>query len=101
RTQQILAHETGIARSVDPFGGSYFVERLTNDFEEEAESYFRAIDAMGCMVAAIERGYPQREIADSAYRFQQDVERKRQVIVGVNEFCSRGGAGGPTFNTYE
>src|SRR6187402_83035 len=74
RTQQILAHETGIARSVDPFGGSYFVERLTNDFEEEAEAYFRAIDAMGGMVAAIERGYPQREIADSAYRFQQDVE---------------------------
>ena len=88
RTQQILAHETGIARSVDPFGGSYFVERLTNDFEEEAEAYFRAIDAMGGMVAAIERGYPQREIADSAYRFQQDVERKRQVIVGVNEFGS-------------
>ena len=88
RTQQILAHETGIARSVDPFGGSYFVERLTNDLEEEAEAYFRAIDAMGGMVAAIERGYPQREIADSAYRFQQDVERKRQVIVGVNEFGS-------------
>ena len=88
RTQQILAHETGIARSVDPFGGSYFVERLTNDLEEEAEAYFRAIDAMGGMVAAIERGYPQREIAESAYRFQQDVERKRQVIVGVNEFGS-------------
>jgi methylmalonyl-CoA mutase, N-terminal domain len=88
RTQQILAHETGIARSVDPFGGSYFVERLTNDLEEEAEAYFRAIDAMGGMVAAIERGYPQREIAESAYRFQQDVERKRQVIVGVNDFGS-------------
>jgi methylmalonyl-CoA mutase N-terminal domain/subunit len=88
RTQQILAHETGIARSVDPFGGSYFLERLTDDLEEEAEAYFRAIDAMGGMVAAIERGYPQREIAESAYRFQQDVERKRQVIVGVNEFSS-------------
>ncbi len=88
RTQQILAHETGLVRSVDPFGGSYFVERLTNELEEEAESYFGAIDAMGGMVAAIERGYPQREIAESAYRFQQDVERKRQVIVGVNEFGS-------------
>ena len=88
RTQQILAHETGVARSVDPFGGSYFVERLTRDLEDEAESYFRAIDNMGGMIAAIERGFPQREIAESAYRFQQDLERHRQVIVGVNEFAS-------------
>ena len=88
RTQQILAYETGVVNAVDPFGGSYFVERLTRDLEDEAEKYFRAIDGMGGMVAAIERGYPQREIAESAYRFQQDVERKRQVIVGVNEFVS-------------
>jgi methylmalonyl-CoA mutase N-terminal domain/subunit len=88
RTQQILACETGVADAVDPFGGSYFVERLTRDLEDDAEKYFRVIDGMGGMVAAIERGYPQREIAESAYRFQQDVERKRQVIVGVNEFVS-------------
>ncbi len=88
RTQQILAHETGIADAVDALGGSYFVERLTRDLEAEADAYFRAIDAMGGMIAAIERGYPQREIAESAYRFQQDVESKRQVIVGVNDFVS-------------
>jgi methylmalonyl-CoA mutase N-terminal domain/subunit len=88
RTQQILASETGVTNAVDPFGGSYFVERLTRDLEEEAEQYFRTIDAMGGMIVAIERGYPQREIAESAYRFQQDVERKNQIIVGVNEFVS-------------
>jgi methylmalonyl-CoA mutase N-terminal domain/subunit len=90
RTQQIIAHESGVANSVDPFAGSYFVERLTRDLEDGSEQYFNAIDKMGGMIAAIERGYPQREIADSAYRFQQDVERKRQVIVGVNEFVSEG-----------
>ena len=88
RTQQILACETGVADAVDPLGGSYFVERLTRDLEEEAEEYFRTIDDMGGMVAAIERGYPQREIAESAYRFQQEVERRRQVIVGVNVFVA-------------
>jgi methylmalonyl-CoA mutase, N-terminal domain len=88
RTQQILAYETGVTSTVDPFAGSYFVEKLTRDLEEEAEAYFQAIDRMGGMIAAIERGFPQREIAESAYRFQQDVERKRQVIVGVNEFVS-------------
>jgi methylmalonyl-CoA mutase N-terminal domain/subunit len=96
RTQQILAYETGVTRAVDPLGGSYFVERLTSDLEAEVEKYFRTIDAMGGMIAAIERGYPQREIAESAYRFQQDVERKQQVIVGVNEFGSpREGGGVP------
>lgn len=88
RTQQIIAYETGVTSTVDPFAGSFFVERLTRDLEEETETYFRTIDAMGGMIAAIERGYPQREIAESAYRFQQDVERKRQVIVGVNEFIA-------------
>ena len=95
RTQQILAYETGITQTVDPFGGSYFVERLTRDLEDEAEQYFRTIDNMGGMIAAIERGFPQREIAESAYRFQQDVERRRQVIVGVNEFASDEHAGVP------
>jgi methylmalonyl-CoA mutase, N-terminal domain len=88
RTQQVLSCETGVAATVDPFGGSYFVERLTRDLEDGTEKYCRTIDNMGGMIAAIERGYPQREIAESAYRFQQDVERKRQVIVGVNEFVT-------------
>ena len=95
RTQQILAHETGVAGTVDPFAGSYFVERLTRDLEAEAEAYFRTIDDMGGMIAAIERGFPQREVAESAFRFQQDVERKRQVIVGVNEFASEADGGVP------
>jgi methylmalonyl-CoA mutase N-terminal domain/subunit len=88
RTQQILAYETGVTKTIDPFGGSYFVEHLTRDLEEETLQYFRTIDGMGGMIAAIERGYPQREIAESAYRFQQDVESRKQVIVGVNEFVS-------------
>jgi methylmalonyl-CoA mutase N-terminal domain/subunit len=88
RTQQVLAYETGLVESVDPLGGSYFVERLTNDLDEETMEIFRAIDKMGGMVAAIERGYPQREIADSAYRAQRDIESGRQVIVGVNEYVS-------------
>ena len=88
RTQQIIAHETGVIDVVDPFGGSYFVERLTSDLEAEALEYFRTIDAMGGMVEAIERGYPQREIAESAYRFQQAVEARERVIVGVNDFVT-------------
>ncbi len=88
RTQQILAYETGVADAVDPLGGSYFVERLTRDLEMEAMAYFDAIDRLGGMVAAIEQGYPQREVAESAYRFQRDLERKRQIIVGVNDLVS-------------
>ena len=88
RTQQIIAHETGITEVVDPFGGSYFVEKLTNDLEAEALDYFSRIDAMGGMVEAIEHGYPQREIAESAYRFQQAIETRDRVIVGVNDFVS-------------
>jgi methylmalonyl-CoA mutase N-terminal domain/subunit len=95
RTQQILAFETGVVDAVDPFGGSYFVERLTRDLEDEAEQYFQTIDNMGGMIAAIERGYPQREIAESAYRFQQSVDRKRQVVVGVNEFVAHDHRGVP------
>ncbi len=86
RTQQIIAYESGVTESVDPLGGSYFVEKLTKDLEEESRSYFDAIDRMGGMVGAIERGFPQQEIAESAYRFQQAVERKEKVIVGVNDF---------------
>ena len=88
RTQQIIAHETGVAQVVDPLGGSYFLEALTADLTREAYTYFDRIDALGGMVAAIEQGFPQREVAESAYRFQQAVERKEQVIVGVNDFVS-------------
>jgi methylmalonyl-CoA mutase N-terminal domain/subunit len=86
RTQQIIAHESGVANTVDPLAGSYFVEQLTNQIEADALEYFRKIDAMGGMVAAIERGFPQREIQEAAYRFQKAVERKERVIVGVNEY---------------
>jgi methylmalonyl-CoA mutase N-terminal domain/subunit len=88
RTQQIIAFETAVTGTVDPFGGSYFVETLTNDLEADARRYFAAIDALGGMVEAIEEGYPQREIADSAYRFQQAVERRERIIVGVNDFVA-------------
>jgi methylmalonyl-CoA mutase, N-terminal domain len=88
RTQQIIAHETGVANIVDPLGGSYFIEKLTSDLEEEALAYFDTIDRMGGMVAAIEQGYPQREIAESAYRFQQAVEQRDKIVVGVNEFVT-------------
>jgi methylmalonyl-CoA mutase N-terminal domain/subunit len=86
RTQQIIALESGVTGIIDPFGGSYFVERLTNDMEAAALHYFDQIDAMGGMVAAIERGFPQREIAESSYRFQQDLERKEKIVVAVNDF---------------
>jgi methylmalonyl-CoA mutase N-terminal domain/subunit len=86
RTQQVLACESGVINVVDPLGGSYFVEKLTHDMETEALAYFDQIDRIGGMVEAIERGFPQREIAESAYRFQQAVERKEKIIVGVNGF---------------
>jgi methylmalonyl-CoA mutase N-terminal domain/subunit len=86
RTQQIIAHESGVANVVDPLGGSYFVEKLTRDMEEGALAYFETIDRMGGMVEAIERGFPQQEIAESAYRFQQAFERKEKIMVGVNAF---------------
>src|SRR5580693_5852107 len=86
RTQQILAHETGVANTVDPLGGSYFVEKLTNEMEDAAAQYICKIDDMGGMIPAIERGYPQREIADASYRYQVSVDRKEKIIVGVNDF---------------
>jgi methylmalonyl-CoA mutase N-terminal domain/subunit len=86
RTQQIIAHESGVANVVDPLGGSYFVEKLTKDMEDGALAYFQQIDNMGGMVEAIERGFPQKEIAESAYRFQQAFERKEKIMVGVNDF---------------
>src|SRR5690348_13745447 len=88
RTQQILAHESGVTNTADPFGGSYFVESLTNEIERGARDYIEKIDAMGGMVRAIERGYPQREIADAAYQYQSAVDRKEKIIVGVNDYLS-------------
>jgi methylmalonyl-CoA mutase, N-terminal domain len=88
RTQQIIAHETGVTNTVDPLGGSYFVETLTNEVERGAWDYIEKIDAMGGMVAAIDRGYPQREIAEASYRYQVAVDKKEKIIVGVNDFVS-------------
>ncbi len=88
RTQQIIANETGVTNTVDPLGGAYFIEHLTDRMEAEAGAYIHKIDEMGGMLAAIDRGYPMREIAESSYRDQQALERKERVIVGVNEFVS-------------
>jgi methylmalonyl-CoA mutase N-terminal domain/subunit len=95
RTQQVIAHESGVINTVDPFGGSYFIERLTLDMEEGAYRYFDTIDRMGGMVAAVEQGYPQREIAEASYRFQQAVEKKEKLIVGVNAFVEENEAPHP------
>ena len=92
RTQQIIAHESGAANMIDPLGGSYFVEWMTDKLEAEALEYIKRIDEMGGMVDAIEKGYPQREIAASAYRFQREVDAGERVMVGVNKFESEGEA---------
>jgi methylmalonyl-CoA mutase N-terminal domain/subunit len=88
RTQQILADETGVANTIDPLAGSYFVEALTLQIEEQAWEYIRRIDEMGGMVKAIERGYPQAEIADSAYKYQKQIDSGEKVIVGVNKYAT-------------
>src|SRR5271166_6142761 len=86
RTQQIIAYESGVTQTVDPLGGSYFVERMTIDMEKGAFDYFDKLDAMGGMVAAIEKGYPQKEIAEASYQFQRATEAKEKITVGANEF---------------
>jgi methylmalonyl-CoA mutase N-terminal domain/subunit len=88
RTQQVIAHESGVADVADPFGGSYFLEKLTLDTERACYEYFDKIDAMGGMVTAIEKGFPQMEIHEAAYAYQRAVERKEKIIVGVNDFVS-------------
>ena len=88
RTQQIIAHETGVTNTIDPVGGSYAIERLTNEIEAEAEAYIRKIDAVGGMLRAIETGFVQGEIQKAAYEFQRAVETKEQVVVGVNEYLA-------------
>jgi methylmalonyl-CoA mutase, N-terminal domain len=95
RTQQIIAYESGVVNTVDPLAGSYFVERLTKDMEDAAYAYFDKLDAMGGMVNAIERGYPQKEISDASYEYSRACERNEKIIVGVNEFATEEEASSP------
>jgi len=88
RTQQIIAEETGAASTIDPLAGSYFVEALTNEMEEAAWDYIQKIDEMGGMVAAIEKGYPQLEIADAAYKFQRQIDANEKIMIGINKYVS-------------
>jgi len=92
RTQQIIAHETGVAETIDPFGGSYYLEQLTDELEQRVYAYFHQLDELGGMVRAIELGFPQREISEAAYRYQQKLEKREEVIVGVNDFVSEDAA---------
>jgi methylmalonyl-CoA mutase N-terminal domain/subunit len=102
RTQQIVAHESGAANVIDPLGGSYYVEWLTNRLESEALDYIRRIDEMGGMVRAVEKGYPQREIARSAYEFERQLNAGDRVMVGLNDFTSDAeGSGIPTLKIDE
>ena len=86
RTQQLLAYETGVANTIDPLGGSYFVESLTDEMERQAEAYFKRIDEIGGVIPAIESGFFQKEIADAAFRYQRELEDKRRIMIGVNDF---------------
>src|SRR6185503_4044528 len=88
RTQQLIAHESGVDRVVDPLAGSYFVEYLTDEMEKRANDYIRRIDEMGGIIRAVEEGFPQKEIGESAYRYQREVEQGDRLIVGVNAFKS-------------
>src|SRR5438105_12830108 len=86
RTQQLLAYETGVANTIDPLGGSYFIEALTDEMERQAEAYFKRIDEIGGVIPAIEAGFFQKEIADAAFRYQKELEQRRRIVVGVNDF---------------
>ena len=88
RTQQLLAYETGVANTIDPLGGSYFMEALTDEMERQAEAYFKRIDEIGGVIPAIEVGFFQKEIADAAFRYQKELEQKRRIVVGVNDFIN-------------
>ena len=90
RTQQIIAEESGVTNTIDPLGGSYFVEALTDKLERDALSYIERIDQMGGMIEAIERGFPQKEIADASYHYQRQVDRGEKAIVGVNKYAVDG-----------
>jgi methylmalonyl-CoA mutase N-terminal domain/subunit len=86
RTQQIIAHETGVTNTVDPLAGSYCMEALTNEMEEKAVAYIDKIDSMGGIIPAIENGFLQKEIADSAYKYQKEIEKEERIIVGLNDY---------------
>jgi methylmalonyl-CoA mutase, N-terminal domain len=90
RTQQVIAHETGVVNTIDPLGGSYYVEHLTNELERQAYDYFDRIEQLGGVVAAIKENFFQAEIADAAFRYQQEVESEQRVIVGVNRYQTKG-----------
>jgi methylmalonyl-CoA mutase N-terminal domain/subunit len=90
RTQQVIAHETGVTNTIDPLGGSYFVETLTDEMERAAYEYFARIDELGGMVEAIKQNFPQREIADASFRYQQEVDSKQRIVVGVNDHVLSG-----------
>jgi methylmalonyl-CoA mutase N-terminal domain/subunit len=92
RTQQIIAQETGVTNTIDPLGGSYFVEALTDRLEEQAYGYFAKIDELGGMVEAVKRGYPQREIAEAAFTLQREIEARERIVVGVNDHLEGDGA---------
>ncbi len=91
RTQQVIAAETGAASTIDPLGGSYYVEALTDRMEEAAYGYFAKIDELGGMVEAIKQNYPQREIADASFRYQQEVDSGQRIVVGVNGYTEGDG----------
>jgi methylmalonyl-CoA mutase N-terminal domain/subunit len=101
RTQQIIAHESGVANTIDPLGGSYYIEWMTDKIEAEALDYIRRIDEMGGMVVAVEKGYPQREIAASAYRFQRELEDDERIVVGVNRYVATSEKNIPTLRIDE
>src|SRR5439155_12769403 len=86
RTQQVIAHETGVVNTIDPLGGSYFVEHLTNQLEREAYDYFDRIEKLGGVVESIKENFFQREIADASFRYQSEVEAEQRVVVGVNRY---------------
>jgi methylmalonyl-CoA mutase N-terminal domain/subunit len=86
RTQQIIAHESGVTNTIDPLGGSFFVEAMTNNIEAQARDYFRQIEHLGGVIPALKAGFFQREIAEAAYRYQREIDENRRVIVGVNEY---------------
>jgi methylmalonyl-CoA mutase N-terminal domain/subunit len=93
RTQQIIAYETGVANTIDPLAGSYFVEQLTDEIEAQAYAYFATIDELGGMVEAVKQNYPQREIADASYELQGEIDAGRRIVVGVNGFTEGNGEG--------
>jgi methylmalonyl-CoA mutase N-terminal domain/subunit len=96
RTQQIVAHETGVTNTIDPLGGSYFVEALTDEMERRCYEYFARIDALGGMVEAVKQSFPQREIADAAFELQTEIDQGRRIVVGVNSFTEGNAADPPT-----